>query len=191
MNTVEPIRDEKKIKAMKAILKDNSLRNYVLFTLGINTGLRISDLLKLKISDVVVGKTGILKDNIYIREIKTKKEKVFAINKTSKVAITEYLDSLNEYELFWYLFKSKKGENAPITRVQAYDILNKAAKLIGIKDNIGTHTLRKTFGYHARMRGTPIEVLQKIFNHSSPIITMRYIGITQDELESVYLDLNL
>lgn len=182
---------KKKIKAMKAILKDNSLRNYLLFTLGINTGLRISDLLKLKISDVVVGKTGILKDNIYIREIKTKKEKVFAINKTSKVAITEYLDSLNEYELFWYLFKSKKGENAPITRVQAYDILNKAAKLIGIKDNIGTHTLRKTFGYHARMRGTPIEVLQKIFNHSSPIITMRYIGITQDELESVYLDLNL
>ena len=190
MNTVEPIREEKKIRAMKAVLKNDSVRNYMFFTLGINTGLRISDLLMLRISDVVSEK-GKVKDSIYIREKKTGKEKIFVINNTAKEAIKEYLDGFNSYDSGWYLFKSKKGDNAPITRVQAYDILNDAAQMIGIKDKIGCHTLRKTFGYHARMRGTPIEKLQKIFNHSAPSITMRYIGITQDELDDVYLELNL
>jgi len=190
MNTVEPIREEKKIRAMKAVLKDKSIRNYLLFTLGINTGLRISDILKIKISDVIDEKNEI-KESIYIREKKTGKEKIFAINKTAKVAIKEYLDNLKGYDLTWYLFKSKKGVNAAISRMQAYDILNDAAKMIGIKDKIGCHTLRKTFGYHSRMRGVSIEKLQKIFNHSAPSITMRYIGITQDELDEVYLDLNL
>jgi integrase len=190
MNTVDPIRDEKKIKAMKAVLKDDSIRNYLLFTLGINTGLRISDLLKLKISDVL-NENRKIADSIYIRETKTGKEKTFILNKTAKDAIKEYINSLNKYELSWYLFKSKKGVNAAISRIQAYDILNTAAKIIGIKDKVGCHTLRKTFGYHSRMRGASIEKLQKIFNHSAPSITMRYIGITQDELDDVYLDLNL
>ena len=190
MNTVEPIRDKKKIKAMKAVLKSKSIRNYLLFTMGINTGLRISELLKLKIEDVM-DERGKIKATIYLRESKTGKEKVFAINKTVKEAIKEYVSSLKTYELSWYIFKSKKGENSPITRIQAYEILNTAAELIGIKDKVGTHSLRKTFGYHARIKGIPIETLQKIFNHASPCITMRYIGITQAELEYVYLDLNL
>ena len=188
INTVEPIRDKNKIKAMKAILKSTSIRNYLLFTLGINSGLRISDLLKLKISDVSNGK---IKDNIYIREQKTNKEKVFEVNKSSKDAIKEYLTSLGKYEIDWYLFKSREGNNKPISRMQAYDILNDAAKLCGITDKIGTHTLRKTFGYHARINGVDISIIQDIFNHSSPGITKRYIGISQDEKKQVYLDLNL
>jgi len=198
MNTVEPIRDKNKIKLMKVVLKNKSIRNYLLFTIGINTGLRISDLLKLKLSDVMDHKCKV-KDSIYIREKKTGKEKVFRLNKTAKEAIKEYIDSaikeyidsLDNYGLDWYLFKSKKGVNKPISRVQAYDILNNVANEVGIKDKIGTHTLRKTFGYHARMKGVGIEILQKIFNHSAPGITMRYIGIQQDEMEEVYLDLNL
>lgn len=191
MNTVEPIRDIKKIKAMKVILKDKNIRDYVLFTVGINTGLRISDLLSLHLYDVI-NENGKIKESIFIREIKTGKEKIFSINKMAKEAIKEYLDSLNkEYEPYWFLFKSKKGANKAISRVQAYEILNNAARIIGINGNIGTHTLRKTFGYHARIKGVPIEMLQRIFNHSAPGITMRYIGITQDELESVYLELNL
>ena len=190
MNTVEPIRDKNKIKLIKVVLKNKNIRDYLLFTIGINTGLRISDLLKLKLSDVMDHKNKV-KDNIYIREKKTGKEKVFSINKTAKDAIKEYINSLDNYDLDWYLFKSKKGNNKAISRIQAYDILNDVAGEVGIKDKIGTHTLRKTFGYHARMKGVGIEILQKIFNHSAPGITMRYIGIAQDEMEDVYLDLNL
>lgn len=190
MNTVEPIRDIKKINAMKKILKSDSLRNYLLFVTGINTGLRISDLLKLRVYDVL-DNNGNIKDSITIREKKTGKEKKFAINKSVAHALQEYFDELKRTDKDLFLFKSRKGENSPISRIQAYEILNKVAKDIGINDEIGTHTLRKTFGYHARMNGTPIEVLQKIFNHSAPSITMRYIGITKDELENVYLSLNL
>ena len=76
-------------------------------------------------------------------------------------------------------------------RQQAYKIINDAAKSIGIKDKIGTHTLRKTFGYHAYNNGYDITLIQKLFNHSTPAITLRYIGITQEELDDVYLSLDL
>ena len=88
---------------------------------------------------------------------------------------------------------SKKQNNgkAPLQRDQAYKIINNAAREIGITEKIGTHTLRKTFGYHAYKSGVSIEVIQKLFNHSTPSITLRYIGITQDDLDGVYLNLNL
>ena len=79
----------------------------------------------------------------------------------------------------------------PIIRLLGYKIINGAAKEIGIMENIGTHTLRKTFGYYAYQSGIAIEVLQKLFNHSTPAITLRYIGITQEHLDEVYLNLNL
>lgn len=191
MNTVEPIRDEKKIAAMKAVLKDNSLRNYLLFVLGINTGLRISDLLKLRISDVI-DDNGKIVNSMWIREGKNNKERNIYFNREVKKAIQEYLESLSNYNPNWYLFKSQKGQNKAIDRGQAYHILNNAAQMVGIKERVGTHTLRKTFGYWARMKGiATIEQLQEIFNHATPAITKRYIGITQAELNNVYRDLNL
>lgn len=191
MNTVEPIRDEKKIAAMKAVLKDNSLRNYLLFVLGINTGLRISDLLKLRISDVI-DDNGKIVNSMWIREGKNNKERNIYFNREVKKAIQEYLESLSNYDPNWYLFKSQKGQNKAIDRGQAYLILNNAAQMVGIKERVGTHTLRKTFGYWARMKGiASIEQLQEIFNHATPAITKRYIGITQAELNNVYRDLNL
>lgn len=190
LNTVEPIRDVKKINAMKKILRADSIRNYLLFVMGINTGLRISDLLRLTLADVVDG-AGNIKDSITIREKKTNKEKKFGINKSVAQALQDYLQDTKNLHQDIYLFKSRKGENRPISRVQAYETLNKVARDVGITEEIGTHTLRKTMGYHARIKGVPIEVLQKIFNHSAPSITMRYIGITKDEIDDVYLNLNL
>ncbi|WP_072169790.1 tyrosine-type recombinase/integrase [Propionispora sp. 2/2-37] len=75
--------------------------------------------------------------------------------------------------------------------VPSTKIINNAARSIGITEKIGTHTLRKTFGYHAYQSGVSIGVIQKLFNHSAPSITLRYIGITQDDLDNVYLNLNL
>ena len=89
------------------------------------------------------------------------------------------------------MFPSRKG-TAAITRVQAWRILNDAAAHSGLdKDAIGTHTMRKTFGYHAYKMGMDLSVIQKLLNHSSPAITLSYIGITRDDLDNVYLNLNL
>ena len=83
-----------------------------------------------------------------------------------------------------YLFKSRNGENKPLTRVMAYMIINNACRRAEISDNIGTHTLRKTFGYHHYQTFHDVAILQYLLNHSSPSITLRYIGITQDNVEN-------
>lgn len=212
MEFVQPIRDLKQIETMKRLLKSKSLRDYCLFVLGINSGLRISDLLSLQIKDVC--DKGKIKDRITIRELKTNKTKDFPLSSNSKNALKEYLKTreLKENEP---LFQSRKrnraeaerlcegkdcnavnrevsrGNKGFLLRQQAYKIINTVAKSVGIKEKIGTHTLRKTFGYHAFNNGYDITLIQKLFNHSSPSITLRYIGITQDELDDVYLSLDL
>ena len=190
MELVEPIRDTKKIEKMKKCLKDHSVRDYCLFTLGINSGLRISDLLNLQVKDVTYS-TGKLKERISVTEQKTGKAKDFPISDTSGKAIKEQLSAMKEVTPDSYLFPSRKGSKA-ITRVQAWKILNEAAEHCGMShDAIGTHTMRKTFGYWAYKKGMDITLIQKLLNHSSPSVTLSYIGITKDTLDDVYLNLNL
>jgi len=179
---VEPIRSKKQIDNIKQYLKNYNLRDYLLFVLGINSGLRISDLLLLTLDDIKD------KDRIIIREKKTGKIKDFPLSDTCKKAIQEYLKNTKITD--GWLFKSKKGHQ-PISRVQAYRIINKAARAIGMKEAIGTHTLRKTFGYWAYKNGVDVTRIQKLLNHSAPNVTLAYIGITKDELDNVYKSLNL
>ncbi len=182
MECVEPIRSKEQINAIKHYLKNHNLRNYLLFVLGINSGLRISDLLSLKVDDVKEI------DRIILRERKTGKSKDFPLSDACKDAIEEYLKDTNIGNN--WLFKSKKGDR-PITRIQAYRVINKAARMIGIKEAIGTHTLRKTFGYWAYKNGADITQIQKLLNHSTPNITLAYIGITKESLDNIYKNLNL
>lgn len=191
MEIVEPIRERKKIETIKKLLFLKSKRDYCLFVLGINSGLRISDLLNLKIHDVV-DDNNLIRDRITIREKKTNKTKDFPLVSNSQTAIKEYLAN-RQYDLSDPLFLSKKQcyGKKPIQRDQAYKIINNVAKEIGINERIGTHTLRKTFGYHAYKAGTSIEYLQKLLNHSSQEITLRYIGITKEHLDDIYIKLNL
>lgn len=187
MEFVQPIRDLKQIDTIKKLLRQQNLRDYCLFVLGINSGLRISDLLKLRISDV--SEKGKPKDRIRLRESKTNKSKDFPISDNAKSAIKEYLQTRTIIENE-PLFISRKNKGF-LLRQQAYRILNDVARLVGIKDKIGTHTLRKTFGYHAYNNGYDVAIIQKLFNHSSPSITLRYIGITQEQMDDVYLSLDL
>ena len=123
-----------------------------------------------------------------------KTTKNFPISSTAGKAIELYLDT-RKHSPDEPLFISRKrnGDKMPraISRVRAYLVINEAARTVGIKDKIGTHTMRKTFGYHAYQAGKDITIIQKLLNHSSARETMRYIGITQDELDDVYLNLNL
>lgn len=212
MEFVQPIREKKKIDSIKKALKsgftvlkntpssdelrpiqrEGNLRDYALFTLGINSGLRISDLLELKVHDVLDKKNKVV-DRIALREKKTGKTKDFPLGKTTKKALDEYLASW-EHKPEDHLFPSRKkcGKyDGRLTRQQAYNIINDAARAVGIKEKIGTHTMRKTFGYHAYQQGMDITRIQQLLNHSAPSVTLRYIGITQDQLDEVYLTLEL
>ena len=187
MEFVQPIKNLKQIETIKKLLKQQNLRDYCLFTVGINSGLRISDLLNLTVNDVIDKDK--IKDRIRLREKKTNKFKDFPLSDNAKSSIREYLKTRN-YKPNEPLFLSRKNKGF-LLRQQAYKIINDVAKAIGIKDKIGTHTLRKTFGYHAYNNGYDITLIQKLFNHSTPAITLRYIGITQEELDDVYLSLDL
>jgi integrase len=183
VNEVQPIRDKRHIDAVKKALHG---RDLLLFTFGINSGLRISDILKLKVGDV----RG--KDFVVVRESKTSKAKRFIFNDAIKKAVVKHVDS--SAPTTDYLFKSRKGDNKPISRVAAYRSINEAARRAGVLEKIGaigTHSLRKTFGYHAYKQGVDLALLQTIFNHSSQSVTLRYIGITQDNVDDVYTGINL
>ncbi|NLG81021.1 MAG: site-specific integrase [Bacilli bacterium] len=181
MEFVQPIRDKFKIEEMKSELLRNGTRDYLLFVIGINTGLRISDILELKVKDVKG------KSHIVINEIKTKKNKRFKINSSLRYELDNFIKGMDDED---YLFKSRKGENKPITRVQAYRILKNAGENIGLGE-IGTHTLRKTFGYHFYQKTKDVVLLQELFNHSAPSVTLRYIGINQDIMDKAIDDFSL
>lgn len=181
MNMVEPIRDAKNIDRMKAELSKCGTRDKLLFILGINTGLRISDILKLKVEDVRD------RSHILIIEGKTGKNKRFLLNDQLTDELRQYIEGM---EPGAYLFHSRRGDNQPISRVQAYRILNEAAAVVGL-DAIGTHSLRKTFGYWHYKRFKDVAILQNIFNHSAPSVTMRYIGIDQDYKDETIKDFYL
>lgn len=177
--TVDPIRDVRAIEGIKAALQGEP-RNLLLFTMGINNGLRTGDLLKLKVKDVRGSKPG---RYIFIKESKTGKSNVLMINEPVCNALTNYLEK-TYYRDEHYLFRSLKGENNPLTIQAVNNLVKKWTR--GLKGNYGAHSLRKTFGYIQRTKfGVSFEVLCKRFNHSSPSVTMRYLGICDSEINGI------
>ena len=175
MTTVEPIRNVEDIRKVERILAKQSQRNLLFFTIGTNCGLRISDILRLNVGDVR-GKT-----HIQIIEKKTGKFKKFPINSKLKPMFEEYTKGKRSDEA---LFKTRFQNR--MDRFTAYRIIRKSCKLAGLPEKVGTHTMRKTFGYHHYQKFKDVAILQKIFNHSSPQVTLRYIGIEQDQIDESY-----
>ena len=172
-NIVEPIKSKKDLERIEEFLERHSRRNRLIFAFGINTGLRVSDILGLNVKDVEG------KSYVEIKEKKTGKYKRFPLNTKLKALIKDYLQNercksyaLSENEP---LFLGKK--HCRLDRSQVYRFLNDACKQLGIIANVGTHTMRKSFGYHFYKKYNDVALLQKILNHSSPAMTLKYIGV--------------
>lgn len=150
-------------------------RNYMLFLLGVNTALRFSDLSRLTVEKV--------KDNrIYQRDKKTRKENKITLNKEIYLEVMDYIKR-NKLYATDYLFWSNKGVNKPLTRIMGYNIMQQMKVGCKIPYNIGTHTLRKTYGYWFYRETGDIVALQSILNHSTPNQTLIYIGMQQKEVD--------
>lgn len=178
MNEVQPIKNKDDIERMKQSLHG---RNKLLFIVGINSSLRISDLLQLK-------HEGFDGKHLVLYEQKTGKRKTIRINEAIRQAVEELAPNDG------YLFPSQKGGGMkPISRVQAWRILNEAANRCNLDYSFGTHSLRKTFAYFAYSngKGTDLSLLMRVLNHSSQRETLRYIGIEQENIDDVYLSVNL
>ena len=201
--TVQPIRLQSERNAMSSYFWNHSLRDYAFFKFGIATGRRISDLVRLKVRDVAyIDKRGRLciRERFVVQEKKTGKFADMTLHISARRALAKYLKQRRKHSeslgalLNESLFKSRKHGRDGQCRIreqQAWRILNNAARACGLTYKIGTHSLRKTFGYMLYQSGQSIELIQKFLNHSSPAITLAYIGITQDDMDEAILSMNI
>lgn len=178
---VEPIKKLKDVKAIKKLLHDKP-RDLCLFTLGINTNLRASDLLRItagKVRDLNAG------DELTLKEKKTGKHRRITLNKAVTASVRVLLAS-RKYQDNDPLFLGQRG----LLTVSSVNRLVKTwCKTINLKGNYGSHTLRKTFGYHQRVSfNVGVPELMVAFNHSSQRETLEYLCIQPDEVKSIYMN---
>lgn len=196
MNSAEPIKKARDLTNLKSYYKEirPNPRNELLIILGLNTALRISDILALTWQDVYDFEWKEYRNHINIVEQKT--------GKTTQIYMNQnVLEELHNYKS--YLKQKKKevnedsflfthsNKNEPISRVQAFRIIRKAADYYNISGVISCHSLRKTFGYHAWKQGASPVVLVTVFNHSSYQVTKRYLGIEQDDKDKIFKKIKL
>lgn len=184
MKTVSAIKSKKKIMLMKKFLESHSSRDYCLFLLGINTGIKLQELLSLRVHDVC-SNDGEIADFL---SFPLDSHPPVYLNASIRLSLKKYLNE-NSFIDTDYLFRSRKTSN-PISRQQAYRIINAAAKNAGIDDPVGMTTLRKTFGYHAYSQGIAISLIQKRLQHASPSETKHFIGVDRERVP-VKININL
>ena len=197
--TVYPIKTHKDIIAMANWLYEHKNNKYVLaFTLGINLGLRANELLDLKMNQVFShdGSVRLIEDEedtsdgIDIYQSKTKKHRTVFLNAACKDALEWAFPIKGAYlHSEEYLFPSREGGAIQVGTFRK--VLKEAAAACGLKQNIGTHTCRKTWGWHqykynSEKANLDITMLQRAFGHSSPEVTLRYLGITDEEDKALY-----
>ncbi len=196
MNTAQPIRKQEDLENLKRYYREirPNARNQLLVILGLNTALRISDLLDLQWQDVYSFEWEKYREHICLVEQKTGKKSRIYVNQNIVKALQEYWASLLREKKTPspqdYLF-SHTNKNEPITRVQAFRIIKKAASYYHIPGVICCHSLRKTFGYQAWRQGVSPALLVNIYNHSSYEVTKRYLGIEQEDRDRIFQDIQI
>ena len=195
MNFVEPIRDRKKIAQIKNMLRGQKrYRDLLMFVLGINTALRISDLLRMQVNRFLDGQGRVMR-RFWIKERKRGKRHEVVINTSIREAFDEYLvaypDIGKDRNNFLFFSSTTNDYSIPIKRGQAWKFITSICHEAALSGNFGTHSLRKTWGYHARRSGVDLALIMHKLNHESIAYTKRYLGITDDELEAVIRRLNL
>ncbi len=188
--TTYPIKDKSKLNEFKNYyLKNDNKRNYLLIVTGLNTALRISDILNLKWNNVYDNELHKYREHIIITESKTKKLNTIAINNSLKKAMKLYHRHQSPDS---YIFCRSNNPFVHISRSQAWRIIKEAANKTGLgNEHISCHSLRKTFGYCAWQQGVQPAMLMNIYNHSSYKITKRYLGIEQDDKDNVFKNITL
>ncbi|MDO5116199.1 MAG: tyrosine-type recombinase/integrase [Synergistaceae bacterium] len=191
MKLVQPIRKVAQIKRMKEIAAARP-RDICLLEMGFHTGLRVQDILSLHISDIARINNGRWQAarSYVVNEQKTRKGKQVELVKSVRTAIEKQIETLDACGMAapqgWLFPSPYRQGDKPLSRRHAGRLIKSIARRAGVTEPVACHSLRKSFGYHAFRAGVDIMYLKEIFNHSDIGITKRYIGITQDELNSVY-----
>lgn len=195
MEFVEPIRSTKKIAQIKNLLKAQArYRDLLLFVVGINAALRVSDLLSLEVGDFL-DPDGRVRPRFWLREEKRGKRHEVTLNQSIREALDLYRAAYPAVEAdpaHFVFFNTRTHDyTQPISRAMAWKLIAAICQDAGLSGRYGTHSLRKTWGYHARLNGVDLALIMHKLNHSDLAYTKRYLGITDDELAEVARGLNL
>lgn len=192
MAATEPIRDKGELKNFMEYYRrtEPNVRNYALIVLGLHTALRISDILMLKWKDVFDFETQLFCGHLYVHEKKTGKQNIIALNSHVTDALWSFRQ-VRKPQPEDFIFTKNSNYGIPLSRSQAFRIVKRAAEISIHASHVSCHSLRKTFGYHAWKQGTPPALLMDIYNHSSYRVTKRYLGIDQDDRDSVFMKIDL
>jgi len=183
---VLPIKDKKVVKEFLEYLRAKNPRDALLFQTGVNTSLRISDLLRLQVKHVAYP-DGNIRKYIDINEKKTGKHNRILITSTLTKVYKAYIERYKLKQDSYLFFIIKKGADSeistPIKRDWASKIIVSAADHLGL-EYINTQSMRKTHAYHVYMdSGKNIALVQTMLNHARPDTTLRYICVTQDDMD--------
>ena len=191
MGTTQPIREKEKLRLFLQYYQTEmpSERNLALLAIGIYTALRISDILALRWQDIYDFSQKCYKEHLFIQEKKTGKRTIIAINPKLSQILERYRLTRTPVRTD-FVFTKETDHTKPLSRSQAFRIIKKAAENTLHEEHISCHSLRKTFGYQAWKQGTPPALLMDIYNHSSYQITKKYLGIEQDERDSLFLKMD-
>ena len=192
MGTTQPIREKEELRKFMNYYKEMHPipRNYAMIILGLHTALRISDILSLKWQDVYDFEQLHFHSHLFVKEQKTGKNTLIALNTHVISALADYMHTRNPAPED-YIFTKNTTSNKPLHRSQAYRIIRHAAEESLHKEHISCHSLRKTLGYQAWKQGTPPALLMDIYNHSSYAVTKKYLGIEQDEKDDIFLNIEM
>lgn len=192
MNITQPIRNPEELKIFKNYYRQvkQNPRNYLLIVLGLNSALRISDILHLTYGDLYDYENQTWKTHFTLKEQKTNKTNRIYMNKEIRSALEVCTEPATKKGADW-LFKGQMSGENPLSRYQAFRIIKEAAAYAGLPSDISCHSLRKTFGYHAWKQGIPPVLLMDIYNHSSYRVTKRYLCIEQDDKDAVFEKIQL
>ncbi len=191
MPATEPIRSKTDLRALaRYFLLRGQYRNHAMIVVGSHTALRISDLLRLRWSDVYDSRSGKFKKRFTLTEGKTRKTKTVTLHPKAVEALTLLFEHRRRDSEF--IFASNRKEGKAISRIQAWRVIHTTVALLHIGGIIAPHSLRKTFGYHTVIdEDMPAALLMEVYNHSSFEVTRRYLGLRQEELDEAYLSISL
>ena len=179
MIEVKAIKSKQKIGAIKDYLKEKSIRDYLLFVAGCNLAIRISDLLSLRV-DQVRDHRGNIREFVRLKESKNKKQRELRVNKALTTALIAFFKASPVLEKESPLFPGRRSDK-PMTRQNAHYIIKDACRAVGLKGKYAAHSMRKSWGYAAYSQGVRIEEIMRKLGHASPGVTLRYIGIEQED----------
>lgn len=180
--TTEPIRDPEKLQRLFAYLTNQNPRNYVLAVTQLNTALRVSDIVTLKVSSFF-HPSGAVREYVVLKEKKTNHERHITINAALRDTLKQYIRTNNlQYDNF--LFVGKPGSNTPISRTQIHRIYQRAGHDLKL-ENFNSHSLRKTWGFNAYKKTKDIALIMRVYGHTSMTQTLKYIGVSQGDMDNL------